>query len=118
MCVPNFIGAVICQIDTEVFYDRLNGSSDDPTDFFILDRDRNILMSAPASADNIRAALDEKADQELLSDFDDGFIYAQLEDYGLICGLGTDTLFEKVSLLTIVLTLLPFIIVYGLFSLL
>ena len=118
MCVPNFIGAVICQIDTEAFYDRLNGSSDDPADFFILDRDRNILMSAPASADNIRAALDKKADQELLSDFDDGFIYAQLEDYGLICGLGTDTLFEEVSLLTIVLTLLPFIIVYGLFSLL
>ena len=118
MCVPNFIGAVICQIDTEAFYDRINGSSDDPTDFFILDRDRNILISAPASADKIRAVLDKKGTGDLLSDPEEGFIYTQSQAYGLICGLGTDSLFESVSPLTVILTLLPFIIAYGIFSLL
>lgn len=118
MCVPNFIGAVICQINTEAFYSRINGSGDDPADFFILDNDRNILMSAPASVDTIRAELEASGDGELLSDSGGGFIYTQSPEYGLICGLGTNPLFERVSPLTLLFTLLPFIIAYGVFSLL
>lgn len=118
-CVPNFIGALLLEIDRDQLTAFLSGSEDSTDeDYFLLDQDLQVIYAVDGREKDLTGWLAGKSRQDLLSSGNrtDEYLFYPSAKYPILYGYHPGNVEAQVSPMTVIMTLLPFLIVYAIFS--
>ena len=119
MCVPGFIGALFLEVSTSSLQDFLAGSEESLGDYFLLDRNLGIVLASEERGAALQEWLQGRT-AESLTDLAvrdaEGYRFYSSEQYDLIYGIHVEKMEAMVSPAAVLLTLLPFLLVYVVFA--